>query len=569
VVASRLPTPGVPCYPVLVQELELTADRPRARGLSLLPPPQRRFGRYELLCRFASGGMANLYLARFCGPGGFNKLVAIKRIHEHLTDDEDFVGMFVDEARLAARIEHPNVVQVIELGAVDTSYFIAMEYVPGESLVALLRRAAPPLEVSARIISQAALGLHAAHELRDAHGEPLQVVHRDVSPGNILVSYQGVVKVTDFGVARASSNIHTTAAGTVKGKFAYMSPEQARSGSIDRRADIFALGIVLYEITTRRRLFKSDSDMVTMAKVLNETIAPPSEIVDDYPQKLEEVVMGALQRDPQRRYQTAQAFHEALESFIAASGAPVLQSTIGELMQRNFADRIAEKEQFLRLSEDELAGEVADLTASEGSSATSFQLEGTVSFARWLRRRRRVVKALAVSAAASVALLVLGYVLVRAGSERRVQPQDQRVAASASLPTPARRAAPVRPTGVRILVKVLPHDARVVFDGQVVSNPHRAQLKRGEGQVHVVASAPGYQTRRFDVPLTESSRWVIALDRVRPEPVAVADHDESTQSSRVKAPRGSKTKRRPKAKRKGRAQGANNPRGKRLFDNPY
>jgi serine/threonine-protein kinase len=314
-----------------------------AQQLMLLPRHRRRFGRYTLICRLASGGMANLYLARLGGRGGFIKDVAIKRIHEHLSENAEFIQMFVDEARIAARITHPNVVQVLELDYVDEAAFIAMEYVNGESLLELIKRAKPRPALAARIVAQAAAGLHAAHGLRDHSGEPLGVVHRDVSPQNILVGYEGAVKVVDFGVAKARDNIHTTTVGTVKGKLAYMSPEQVQSKPLDRRADLFALGIVLYETTTHRRLFKADTAQGTMVRVVKGEITPPSLIREDYPAELEAIVMKALERDPERRYQTAEEMQEALETYLSASEHLVLASAVGKLMRKVFPDRIAEK----------------------------------------------------------------------------------------------------------------------------------------------------------------------------------------------------------------------------------
>jgi serine/threonine-protein kinase len=314
-----------------------------AREIRLLPRRQRRFGRYELICRLASGGMANLYLARLSGRAGFAKEVAIKRIHEHLSEEEEFIQMFIDEARLAARITHPNVGQVLEFDKVEDSFYIAMEYVHGESLHALIASSRPKVALTARIIANAAAGLHAAHELCDESGESLGVVHRDVSPQNILISYQGSVKVVDFGVARARGNIHTTNVGTAKGKLAYMSPEQVASRDQDRRSDVFGLGIVLYEATTFQRLFKASSEAATMNRVVHGEITPPTLIREGYPPELEAVVMKALERDPDRRFQTAEELQIALETFIMRSESLVLASALGKLMQATFAKRIAEK----------------------------------------------------------------------------------------------------------------------------------------------------------------------------------------------------------------------------------
>lgn len=555
-------------------EFEITADAPvRAptRRLRLLPPVQRRFGRYELLCRFATGGMANLYLARFAGPSGFNKLVAIKRIHEHLTEDKDFVNMFVDEARLAARIEHPNVVQVIELGAVESSFFIVMEYVSGESLVTLLRKSEPSLSICARIVSEAALGLHAAHGLRDNHGELLHVVHRDVSPGNIIVSYQGVVKVADFGVARAKTNIHTTAAGTFKGKFAYMAPEQARSaGNVDRRADVFALGIVLYEITTRKRLFKADSEMVTMAKVLNEPITPPSKVISDYPEGLEKVVMRALQRDREKRFQTAHDLHQALEEYLASTGTPTLQATVGEFMQRVFADRIADREQFLKSCEEQLeSGELGDLPEVEGPSAQSLTLNGTLSAAQSLFRRRRIAMGLIVALSLVVGLAI-AFSLLR----------DDGDASSSGLHAASTQGADTavnRPTSlmaregkVHIAVKVIPDISSLTFSGKVVRNPYDVWIPASDGEAEVAASAPGYVPRSFKIPLSEGTRLVIALDRKTPVGKDTSLKRGDSAADKAKAAKRGRSRRRRAARRGRKAPDKSSPQKvDKLFDSPY
>jgi tRNA A-37 threonylcarbamoyl transferase component Bud32 len=326
--------------------VEAATTRP-AKQLKLIPRNKSKFARYTLICRLASGGMANVYLAQLAGQKGFEKLVAIKRIHEHLSDEEEFIEMFVDEARLAARISHPNVAQILEFDTWDDSFFIAMEYVDGEALNALLRRSRPKHQLVARLIANAAAGLHAAHELRDDKGRPMQVVHRDVSPQNILISYQGEVKVVDFGVARAQSNLRVTNVGTLKGKFSYMSPEQIQSGTLDRRADVFALGIILYESTTYKRLFKADTEQDTMKRVLQGEITPPSKVQEGYSLELEEIVMKALDRDRTQRYQSAEEMQAALEMYLMTSGGLVLASAVGKLMRKTFRDRMKEKERIL------------------------------------------------------------------------------------------------------------------------------------------------------------------------------------------------------------------------------
>lgn len=325
----------------------LAEHEEQSQRVTPVPAEERGFGRYQLLYRFASGGMASIYLGRFPGPDGFEKLVAIKRIHEHLTTLPQFVAMFKDEARLAARIAHPNVVQVLELGLCNGTHFIAMEYVEGESLTALLRRKRLPYPVAGRIIADALAGLHAAHELKNAKGELLHLVHRDLSPSNILVSYEGAVKVVDFGVARARGNLSITDAGTVKGKFAYMSPEQVKNLPLDRRSDLFSMGTLLYECSVHRRLFHADNDAATVAKILECDVPPPRSVREDYPQKLEAIVKRALAKLPGERYATAKEMQLAIEEYIFSSGAPVLPSTVGDLMRETFADQIVAKKQLL------------------------------------------------------------------------------------------------------------------------------------------------------------------------------------------------------------------------------
>jgi serine/threonine-protein kinase len=319
-------------------------------------PPVHRLGRFELVYRIAAGGMATLYLGRLAGPHGFCKLVALKVRHDHLSIDPEFVTMFVDEARLISQIAHPNVVQVIELGRVEGKHFIAMEYVAGESVLALLQRGRPPRGHCARIVANAAAGLHAAHELRGADGRSCRVVHRDVSPSNILIGYNGELKVVDFGVAYARNQLHPTGAGVLRGKYAYMAPEQALGEPVDRRADVFALGVVLFELTTRSRLFRGASDAAILRQLTTGQIPAPSTRVDDYPAKLEQIVLRALRPDPNERFQTALDLQLALECYIVESGGPVLSSDIAELMLMLFDDRISRKELLLRRHGERDAG---------------------------------------------------------------------------------------------------------------------------------------------------------------------------------------------------------------------
>lgn len=306
----------------------------------------RRFiGRYELGAALASGGMASVHVARLAGPSGFEKLVAVKRIHPHLADDPRFVSMFLDEARLASRIQHPNVCQILDFGESEGESFIAMELLSGAPLVDLVRNARrsdmlgdryPALCV--RRIADACEGLHAAHELKDRGGRPLGVVHRDVSPQNLFVTRDGCVKVVDFGVAASRDQLHHTATGEIKGKFGYLAPEQAMGGTIDRRTDVFALGVVLWELLTHKRLFWRASPAETLHAVLHTVVPPPSAISRSSPRSLDGPVLRALARTPERRYATARDFGRDLLRAGAEAGGVADTLEIAEWLDRLLPD---------------------------------------------------------------------------------------------------------------------------------------------------------------------------------------------------------------------------------------
>jgi hypothetical protein len=299
----------------------------------------RDFGRYALLERLGSGGMADVFLALSSGPFDAKKLVVLKcpRAFDH-----EYAGMFMDEARLAMRLNHPNVVQTYDVGVHDGTFFLAMEYLEGQPLhrvIATMARENRYLSHGnlARIASDALAGLHYAHELCDYDGTPLQIVHRDVSPHNVFVTYDGHVKVVDFGIAKATLNVVSTAAGSVKGKLAYMAPEHAMSGIVDRRADVFAMGIVLWEMIARRRLITGVLSSERLNRLLTMDFPPLSAEDPTTHPLLEVVVMRALQRDPHERYQTAGEMRDALESYIGACGQPVRASEIGGAVSALFA----------------------------------------------------------------------------------------------------------------------------------------------------------------------------------------------------------------------------------------
>ena len=333
-------------------------------GASAPPQPTPSVGRYALHDEIASGGMATVHLGRLVGAAGFSRTVAIKRLHPQFAKDPEFVSMFLDEARLASRIQHPNAVATIDVIAQDNELFLVMEYVQGESLSKLVRISAQrgvgiDVGIVNAVLTGALHGLHAAHEARDARGEPLHIVHRDVSPQNILVGTDGVARVLDFGVAKAAARLQTTEEGKMKGKLAYMAPEQLRAQDVDRRADVFAAGIVHWEALTGRRLFSGGDVGVLMAKVLSSDIPTPSSIVSELSPELDELVMRALERDPSRRYQTAREYAIAIET----AGPIALARHVGEWVERVGGDALSDRSSKVAIIEK--LGEAPEFASEE------------------------------------------------------------------------------------------------------------------------------------------------------------------------------------------------------------
>ena len=301
-----------------------------------------RLGKYQLLRKLATGGMAEVFLAKTDGPMGFEKLLVIKRILPHLAEDPQFVEMFLGEAKLAAQLNHPNLVQLFDFGEAEGAYFIAMEYIDGPTLRLLLARARDlrspvSLGLAARIVSSAAEGLSYAHDFRDSvTDEPLHLVHRDVSPDNILVGRSGAVKLVDFGIAKARGQSHHTQAGTVKGKVAYMAPEQLRGEPLDRRVDLYALGVVLYELCTGRMPFEADTDASMVRAVLYDAAIPAVRRVPSLPPAIQSILDGLLAKDRNARYPDCRTLHADLEAFIPSTG----ETTTGFALSRLVAQLV-------------------------------------------------------------------------------------------------------------------------------------------------------------------------------------------------------------------------------------
>lgn len=290
-------------------------------------PAGTRFGDFVTVRPLAAGGMAELYLAARRTLAGPPELVAVKRMLPHLGWDPEFVRMFLEEVRIAASLRHPNIVRVVDFGVGEGGHYLAMEYLHGRTLRAVqrsIREAGPlPLAFSLGVVIEVALGLHAAHEHRDHEGNPVEVVHRDVSPSNVMVAFDGSVKLLDFGIARVTEQTQQTRAGTLKGKVGYMSPEQCRGERVDRRSDVFGLGILLYELAVGRRAFYADNDYAVIGKVVDGDYVRPSRAVPGFPPELEAVIVRALAVEPEQRYPTAAALVQELQTFAAYAGLDV------------------------------------------------------------------------------------------------------------------------------------------------------------------------------------------------------------------------------------------------------
>ncbi|HEX8702371.1 MAG TPA: serine/threonine-protein kinase, partial [Myxococcaceae bacterium] len=334
------------------------------------------YGNYQLVKKLAMGGMAQIYLARRKGPDASSELVVVKRILPHLAENLEFVRMFLDEARIAARLAHPNIVQIHDLGAQDDSFFLAMEYIHGEDLRRMCKRAILhgrplPVPLACRIIVDACAGLDYAHKKTDPSGKPLDIVHRDVSPQNILVSFDGEVKVVDFGIAKAADQATVTRSGVLKGKYSYMSPEQAAGQRVDCRSDVFALGVVLYEMLTHTRLFKRSTDMQTLSAVAECHVTPPSQVNSRVPAGLDDIVMKALAKDPATRYPDALTMQVALEKWLADHKHAASQADLSVFMRELYAERLAREARAGTVEVDEDPPMTGQRTAVEGQRRSS------------------------------------------------------------------------------------------------------------------------------------------------------------------------------------------------------
>ncbi len=312
-----------------------------------------RYGKYTLIDRIAVGGMAEIFLARQAGLEGFEKTIVIKRIRPHLSKQQSFVNMFLHEAKLAAQLSHPSIVQIYDLGKIGETYFIAMEYIFGRDMRRVIPKAESmgipfPMVYALKIASSVCEGLYYAHQKTDIYGNPLNIVHRDVTPENIFVSFDGTVKILDFGIAKAATQVEQTRAGEIKGKLSYMSPEQVVGKTLDARSDIFSLGVVLYEWITGLKLFTGDNEVAILKSISEGKIYAPSYFKADVPEAVERILMKALEKDREKRYQTAWEMQYDIDQFLAEYEFTPSNIHLANFLKQLFSDELeAERQRLL------------------------------------------------------------------------------------------------------------------------------------------------------------------------------------------------------------------------------
>jgi serine/threonine-protein kinase len=458
--------------------------------------------------------MAQVWAARHRGGGA---IFALKMLMPHLAEDGDFHDMFFDEARIASRIHHENVARTFELAELDGILTLVMEWVDGSSLVHMLRPdpereellVALPVRHAARIIAETCAGLHAAHELLGDDGRPLAVVHRDVSPHNILLMRDGRVKVTDFGVAKAIGKSHMTMVGQVKGKLAYMSPEQLVGGAVDRRSDIFALGSVLYESTVGQRPFQGEHDPQIMAAIVTGDFIRPSEVIPGYPRALEEIVMRALSTDPDARYATALQLKEALEGWLAASGPAIDARHVSILLQERCGA--------------ELDGRLAELSLTQpprlpAAPGPQAEPRSALETARHVRSAtpNGVSAVSAIIAMLVGALLGLGVLALVSNARRERRAAAELAKRDDALPNPASAGTTV----LRQVTLHVPYDgARLFVDGRELPAGSPRVMRPDAGVVTVLVKAEAREDTIVEVRPTSPEKIEVAMpEKPKPKP---------------------------------------------------
>jgi serine/threonine-protein kinase len=474
-----------------------------------------QFGRYQLLKKLAAGGMGQVFLAR-TGEEGFEKLVVLKSILPHLVEDQEFYEMFRDEAKVSMRLNHPNIVQIFEFGQERGIHFLVMEYVAGEDVRKMVKRIGQqgqtlPLGAILRIIADAAAGLDYAHKATDGKGQPLGIIHRDVSPQNVLVGFDGAVKLIDFGVAKAAGRAQHTATGILKGKFPYMSPEQAEGDELDPRSDIFAIGIVLWELLTGRRLFKGESDTATQKLVRTCNVPAPSTLGAGLPADLDAIVLKSLAKNRDDRFSDAGTMRMALEEYATKHSIPASPAHLVSFLRPFYIERIAQETNPDKL--DELKDEAQLDWSKAGTPGTGrsaqqpAQAPGRVTEAVQPKKGSRAWVAIAL-----VAVLGVGGF----GVWKATQKEPEKIVEVPHLPVDEVKAPvkPPEPQPLQLRVESDPVGADVEQNGSRVGvTPLELKLERTRLPATLRVSREGFEPRETTV--TEATGPLVSLQLVK------------------------------------------------------
>ena len=533
------------------------------------------FGKYQLLHKLATGGMGEVWLARQSGPAGFDRFVAIKRLLPNLAENNEFVQMFLDEARLVARLTHPNICQIYEFGCEKGMYYLSMEYMHGEPLSSLLERSLKerkPIDrgIAAHVISQACEGLHFAHERKDDSGVPLGIVHRDVSPSNVFVTYDGTVKLLDFGIAKAAHRLTQTVAGAIKGKFGYIAPEVYRGEAIDRRVDIFAMGVVFWELLVRRRLYKRETEYEVLRAIVEEPVPDPRQYDATIPEELALAAVKALAKQPSERFQTAMELRRVISGYLRGLEHEIDADSLGALMQNVYGQVWIDLRASVLDSFKDASGEISGadvLNPQSGSgvsqariaesfvrqvNAPSFQ-PGAVSSAARPRPRSRAL--LFAGIAAMTLLGGLAWFALRPRSpaepmdDREVEaspPKPPSVSVPAAVippavatPPAAQPPPPAAPAPGRLVVRPDPQTASVRLDDRPPVGGISATFNdlTPERPHMFSVSAPGFDAKRFNFKVGpgETATYEVSLVKHRQRQPLVK-HDREPAGIRTDEP---------------------------------
>ncbi len=578
-----------------------------------------KVGRYDVVYPIAHGGMAGVYVGRLPGMAGFEKLVALKVIHPHLAKERSFIDMFLDEARIAAGIHHPNVGEIYEVGAEDGLYYMIGELVLGQNLHSMIqvlknKKVTIPEAISAYIVAQICLGLHAAHEQKGEDGRPLGLVHRDVTPRNILISYNGFVKLVDFGVAWARDKLGHTEVGTVKGKIGFMAPEQIRCESLDRRCDIFSLGVVLYKLLTGRHPFTAANDAATISNIIAGKPTPPGEIISGLSPEIEGIVLTALANSPDKRYPTAAHMNEVLEGFILSTGYKAGAVPLSRLMHGLFEESIAKHERRLkdhrRQKGEETGGESVppppveelpedkprmeeQLTApisEPGPGSTSVETpaairdqredisdryldmepdSGSISvsytFGEYVVNNLKKRHMLAAAGLTGVVALALIAFFLLTSTSTGIPDSESLIPTAASTADPDEQPAPEpkpeAPSKITIQFEGLPDSARVTLDGERIDYPYT--VPRSSRSSVVAVTATGYMP--FEVTLLPDRNRTVNVLMKKKMP-AIPDTAPGEKVVSIKKKHKKSVQQKPEQKKPVQTE---EEKGKILIDNPF